>query len=986
VNAARELSTSNYSATRSNDTPWVFYPIASAQRRGRGWAGCCLAIGVLWLTWVAPIDAASSDTAAAPPVHRPAISTGAVLGANRTTTWSDNGTQMLLLERGVSITVGSYGFQADRALIRIDSPNDTDGAVRHLSMSLDNARPLAGYGPVQANAPKLTVSTTTAGPIKLNTDLLQPRQVEVDLDYHGLLAQAQPKSSVGPGLDDAPAGTTKATVLPSDGVVGLSADKIVYQPDTNGHLTVSLIGQVRVIYTDTPGHQAMTLTADNAVIFLANDVSYNLGQSSVKPTDVLGVYLEDNVVATDGQYTVRAPRVFYDLQRNKAVLLDAVFYTWDPKNHIPIYLRAKTLRQESLNSWSADHAKLTTSEFAVPHFSIGANQITFKRQPQADGSSTHRFTAKHTTLQWGQLPLFYWPYLSGQAHDLPLRSITVGHNGQNGPQIKTTWDLFSLTGRTKPNGVDLFGRLDYLGDHGAAVGVNLEYDLPRMYGQLEGYLIAHDTHEDDIGGRGTVDINGDTRGYILWQHRQYLRDDWELSLELAHVSDRTFLEEFFLDQAELSKPYETSLYLKKQKDDWAFAFLAQYELFNFTAQTTTLQAPGYTVEKLPQLSYWRVGTSLWGDRLTYFSQTHLDQMRIRAGSGNPSDRGFTNTQSRLLFGVPSTTDFDEVPALDGVPKGHVLRLDTRHELQAPLKMGALDLVPYVAGRVTFYDDNFSEFSDGDDNLRLWGSLGLRIHSQANKVYNHIQSRALDLNRLRHIFEPSLDIFWTGATINSEDLPVYDADVEGLNEGFGIRLGVRNTLQTQRGGLGRWRSVDWLVINTDLVLRSDDSDQDTEIARFFSYRPEFSPGGDHFQADWQWMVSDTLAAVGQLTYNLEDHFVAQWRFGASFQHTPRFASFLDFTEIEPLSSRLLHYGIDYTLTPKYHLELSQTLDFQDDDSRNLEVAVERRLPGWRLVFRARYDDVDDDQSFSVVLIPVGIGSSKLIAPAQAWANR
>jgi hypothetical protein len=42
------------------------------------------------------------------------------------------------------------------------------------------------------------------------------------------------------------------------------------------------------------------------------------------------VYLEDNVIATDGVYTVRSPRVYYDLARNKAVLLDAVFFTWEP--------------------------------------------------------------------------------------------------------------------------------------------------------------------------------------------------------------------------------------------------------------------------------------------------------------------------------------------------------------------------------------------------------------------------------------------------------------------------------------------------------------------------------------------------------------------------------------------------------------------------------------------------------------------------------
>ena len=55
--------------------------------------------------------------------------------------------------------------------------------------------------------------------------------------------------------------------------------------------------------------------------------------------------------------------------------------------------------------------------------------------------------------------------------------------------------------------------------------------------------------------------------------------------------------------------------------------------------------------------------------------------------------------------------------------------------------------------------------------------------------------------------------------------------------------MRNTLQTQRGGDDRWRSVDWIILDTNFVLRSDDADVTTILPRYFGYRPELIVGRD-----------------------------------------------------------------------------------------------------------------------------------------------
>ena len=116
----------------------------------------------------------------------------------------------------------------------------------------------------------------------------------------------------------------------------------------------------------------------------------------------------------------------------------------------------------------------------------------------------------------------------------------------------------------------------------------------------------------------------------------------------------------------------------------------------------------------------------------------------------------------------------------------------------------------------------------------------------------------------------------GANFDSQDLPVYDDEVEGIREGTTVRLGARQTLATRRGGPGRWRTLDWLVLNTDVVLASDDSDIDAPIARFIHFRPEFSTGGDHFNSDVMWQISDTLASIAEVQYNMERSEVVERR--------------------------------------------------------------------------------------------------------------
>ncbi|MEX1016094.1 MAG: LPS assembly protein LptD [Phycisphaeraceae bacterium] len=989
---------------------------------------CCLGL------FTASLRAQPEPEAEVSPVVVPragaVVSADASFAGRRVTTWQQDETEYLLLEGDAVYRMGAYVFRASQALVRIETEARDPEPIRHLAIYLDDARSPRGVDreAVSAEADQLLVTGSTTGPIKLAADRLvradaPPADPLVAAGLERIArydtarqapqrAQDPPRPSVtaeisvavetgptpptgptpadappSPDGDDAAGSDVPASadpVLPTTGTVRFTADRVVFDREPEQSVLM-LIGNVRLFYEDAEQVRSVVLQAERAVVFLEPDVDEAAAGAAFGAGEVTGIYLEDNIVITDGDFTLRAPRIFYDLARDQAVVLDAVLYTWDVQRQVPLYMRAEAVRQTSRTSFEASGALLSTSEFAQPHFAIGANRVTLGMGVDERGVMRQRFSASHTTLRVGEVPVFYWPYLAAETRDLPLRAIAGGQSRARGFEVETEWDVLALAGVEAPDGVDMTGKLDYRGDSGPGLGGELDYDLEGTHGRVEGYLLPIDSANDRVGDRERIDHDDDTRGFIHAQHRQVLPDNWYADVELAYVSDEMFLESFFSSEAYNAKPYQSSLYLRKQESEWAADLWVSGQLTDFTEQLTTLQSPGFQVERMPELGYFRTGTSLLDDRLTWYSENRFSRVRADFGRDTPGDRGFDDEMAQALFGIDSDVRFRDAAADAGFPRDWRLRVDTRQEITMPLEAGPVHLTPYAVGRVTGYDDDFEAYAGEEEQFRLWGSLGLRMSTQLHRRYDTIESPLLNINRLRHIIEPSIDLFLIGSTVDAGDLPPYDRDIEAIGDGSGVRLGLRQTFQTQRGGPGRWRSVDWLTLQTDFVFRSRDGDRPREpIARYFDYRPEYALGGDHFYSRALWMVSDTLGVTGELTYDFQDNRVSQWRVGASLDHTPRLTSFVQYRDIQPIDSRLFSYGFTYQLTTKYTFSFAHRLDLRENESRNIDLWLERRLPRARLRILASFDQVDDEQVFGVVLAPEGfITDNPFGLGGRAW---
>src|SRR5262249_12279856 len=141
------------------------------------------------------------------------------------------------------------------------------------------------------------------------------------------------------------------------------------------------------------------------------------------------------------------------------------------------------------------------------------------------------FDGKDVTFKVEDVPVFYLPFLRGDANDPlgPLRSVSFNYNRIFGFQTFTTFDMYQLLGVTKVPGTRWCLDADYLTARGPDLGTTFDYagkdlfDVPNRYvGLVKAYGID-DTGKDILGGgRGEFDHHPELRGRLLW--RQDVQD------------------------------------------------------------------------------------------------------------------------------------------------------------------------------------------------------------------------------------------------------------------------------------------------------------------------------------------------------------------------------------------------------------------------------------------------------------------------------
>lgn len=677
----------------------------------------------------------------------------------------------------------------------------------------------------------------------------------------------------------------------------------------------------------------------------AAEAVLGLGQAS-KSGRLRAVYLEGDVILSLGNRFVRADRLYYDFEHDRALILDAVFRADVPAREIPLYVRAAEMRQLSAREFSADQARVTTSEFYTPSYHVGAERVYIRDLTKRDdegralGPAAGAYELRNTTLNVEGLPVSWWPYSRGtlEASETLLRRIATGYSSKRGYQFESGWYLFNLLGIQPPPGFDATLLLDYFSERGPAVGINVDYQREDYYGLLRTYFV-YDDGEDTLGPlrRDEEVPSTATRGRALWRHRHYLPYDWELTLEAAYVSDANYMEEWEKREWFEGKEQETLIYLKRAKGVQALTFLANWRILDFTTQT----------EHLPELAYRRIGDTFLSPVVLYH-ESRVGEVRYR-----PDDRHAIQDYD---YNNLSCTDL-------------TFRTDARQEAELPLKLGAFNIVPFGSVRGTYWD---GQPLDEGTKWRGLGVYGLRGSTSFSRVFDDVRSRLLDVDRIRHIIKPDYAVWWADSNTRSELTTPFDYGIETIDAFYGAMAGLRQTWQTKRGPADRRRTVDLFILNFELgVFGNTDGRRDISNGFANPLRPENSRTRNYLAGEAIYRISDSTSLLYDFNFDLNDRSFDRHNIALAVERDPRLAYVLGARYAGDIEMSLLGGGWNYQLNEKHITAVRAWWDVDTGRVGEVTLSYVRKLPRWYVGVTLEYDNVDDDTSIMLSLWPEGI---------------
>ncbi|MEQ8850781.1 MAG: LPS assembly protein LptD [Phycisphaerales bacterium] len=963
---------------------------------------------------------------------------GVSVAGLRTWSWRVGPTTRLLVEGDVDVTVGPYRFVADRVVVWLEPVRVGGLDGEQVAFYFQDVRTPGGETTIAQSSDRLLVTALVyGGETTLRTDLLLQEEPNDGLIGQGerrlsrylrtlveAPAAAQPtdidtippsatrverleSASAGDGepppwdedpalarwIEQDPRGLGPAErnepIFADNATLTFYAPTIQTRPADGDRQAILLEGGAAVQYSPVDDAKPLLLRSDRAVVFLERTESR--GMASYRVEDIEGVYFEGDVLATNGQYTMRGERVYYDIRNDRALVLEAVFSAYDAARGTQIYVRAEAIRQISERQWRADEVLVSNVAFAEPHFAIGARDVTITQTPgvvsedageeggltaDAGEGARHLIEARELSFLAGDLETLTLRNVSGEFKTRPLRRFSI-ESTDGAPLIKTEWDIYTLMGRDAPQGNDARLLLDAYFSRGPAAGVDFIWNARDARGSLLAYYIW-DHGEDDLTSGAEIDHDGDHRGVVLAEQVWQLNREWTLFMEGSWISDETFIDAFFEEYAETRREFATGLYARQQAaSNRAFALEARGTLNDFVANEYLLQSLGYQTEKLPEISYFIVGEELIDRTLYYNAEARAGRIELQFSEPLAREYGLdTRARARNGLGLaPNESPADRLRRA-GVPESDIYRFDTRHELEAPLKLGALRVVPYLVGRFTAYDQDFDDYApQNDESHRLFGAGGVRISTSMTRIDDSVRSRLFDLHRIRHIIEPSLHVWHGESTIDQSNLPVLDDEVESLADGSALSVGVRNTWQTMRGGEGRRRSVDFLVMDTRVLWSSDEVDVESPFGDFYDPRPELSRLGDFVENDIVWRLTDAFALTNNLLLNTDEGDMARLTIGGLVDHGYGFSTSVEYRDLDPIGDRRLRADARYELTRKYAASLYGSYNLVEDDIQNIGATIERRFPQWTAFMSISVDNITDDFSIGFSMRPVGFGGER-----------
>lgn len=470
----------------------------------------------------------------------------------------------------------------------------------------------------------------------------------------------------------------------------------------------------------------------------------------------------------------------------------------------------------------ATGVNFTTHDLQNPNFHMQARELT-----AIPGDNVQ---LRNVKIYGGNTPLFW----------LPKYTQSLQENGLTfNPGYQSRWGAFILTQYTALHGDHTLARykVDLRSRRGLAGGVDF-VSLRHAANQhnLTGLrLYASQDIESTTNMAGTTRFPvPSTRYRVNFQHRVYLPgpdvSTWYLDFDVNKISDYHFYEDFFFHDFRTDREPDNQISLINATDAYVATLMAKFKANNFYRTTT----------RLPELSVDFTRRPLWGTGI--FHQGSISAGIYSEVVGNQEESELLRLQALGAGGLPGVladplgTAAGAYGSLIGLPRDTMLsaanvatglgvitsrlqepnfvRFHTYQELLYPKTfLGWLSVTPRMGAGVTSYQSIDGSQTGLQDFSRGIFHLGLDVAVKFSRTWADVQSAALGLDGVRHVFQPYVNLSYLDSKQDSGvpgidrlsspttrprsiDVPFFTA-VDSLRSWNVARVGFRNLLQTKR---------------------------------------------------------------------------------------------------------------------------------------------------------------------------------------------
>jgi lipopolysaccharide export system protein LptA len=560
---------------------------------------------------------------------------------------------------------------------------------------------------------------------------------------------------------------------------------------------------------ETTYENGLATARDNVVIHIGN-------------TDIYADYAQYNPTTHDVELRGHV-RIYRD---TSLYIAESGFYNTETKKiraangrteDVPYFLTGKNVTTIAEDGYLIHDGTFTTHDAPKSDFRLHAQKI---RVYEGD-----RVIFLNVTAYVGKVPIFWWPYLY-QSLDQEF-SFTIS------PAYYSTWGPSLLTQVTFPirDNIEARLRLNYYGRRGPAIGFEPVIDYGKdqsSTAKIKTFYIQDQNPNLNQTAQTRQDVPTG-RYRLTLEDRTNFTDDIYGIANITKLSDQYLMQDFFQGEFRIDPVPDNVVAVAKTDPFYTLTAIERFQANQFFT----------TTERSPEVVLDIKRHSLFGGPIFYEGETGFANLRLQ----NPEGSGFEN------YGT--------------------YRFDTFHQLTYPnTYFGWLSIVPRVGYRGTYYGKTWDLGStvfvppsnplepnfilppptladpvkfDGD-TFRSVFDTGVEASFKVSRKWEDVQSRALGLDGLMHVFQPFTDFsyvkedgpnptailgfdrFLPSTQPRALDFPQFTS-IDSIDDWSVWRVGFRNRLETRRDD----RTMTWLEVDSFVDVQFDNPYQPTDYS-------------------------------------------------------------------------------------------------------------------------------------------------------------